>query len=127
MLSAITASTGADGTWTKPSVASASVMLCAMVKAVTVFTSSQSARDEEQRQHEEQMIDAEQDVLDAEPEIERRPPTSHSGGGIIATEPAVSAVDPGVAVGKPTRTSASVIVSRARRCRSSGRAAARSP
>ena len=41
------------------------------------------ARDDEQRQHEQQMIDAEQDVLDAELEIDARPPTSRSGGGGI--------------------------------------------
>ena len=39
MLSAMIASTGGCGTCTKPSVAAASVMLCATVKAVTVFTS----------------------------------------------------------------------------------------
>jgi hypothetical protein len=44
MLSAITASTGADGTFTKPSVASASVMLWASVNAVIVFTSKPTPR-----------------------------------------------------------------------------------
>ena len=44
MLSAMTASTGADGTCTKPSVASASVMLCATVNAVIVLTSSHVPR-----------------------------------------------------------------------------------
>ena len=39
MLSAIVASTGAGGTCTKPSVAAASVTLCASVNAVTVATS----------------------------------------------------------------------------------------
>ena len=44
MLSAIVASTGADGTCTTPSVASASVMLCATVNAVIVFTSKPTPR-----------------------------------------------------------------------------------
>ena len=44
MLSAITASTGLVGTWTSPRVAAASVMLCAIVNAVTVFTSIQPPR-----------------------------------------------------------------------------------
>ena len=44
MLKAISASTGASGTCTYPSVASASVMLWATVNAVTVFTSSQVPR-----------------------------------------------------------------------------------
>ncbi len=50
MLSAMIASTGAEGTWTKPRVAAPSVMLCATVNAVTVatrrptpFTSSSNA------------------------------------------------------------------------------------
>ena len=73
MLSAIVASTGADGTCTKPSVASASVMLCAMVNAVIVFTSNgDAAHDEHEREHEKQMIDAEENVLDAEDEISAR-------------------------------------------------------
>ncbi len=38
MLSAMIASTGAEGTCTKPSVAAPSVMLCATVNAVTVAT-----------------------------------------------------------------------------------------
>ncbi len=44
MLSAITASTGAGGTCTKPSVAAPSVMLCATVNAVTVATSRRTPR-----------------------------------------------------------------------------------
>ena len=44
MLSAIAASTGRDGTVTKPSVASASVMLCASVNAVMVLISIQGPR-----------------------------------------------------------------------------------
>ena len=44
MLSAMTASTGRCGTCTKPSVAAESVMLCEIVKAVTVFTSLQPPR-----------------------------------------------------------------------------------
>ncbi len=45
---------------------SASVMLCATVNAVIVFTSIQRrAHDQQQAEHEQQVIDAEQDVLDA--------------------------------------------------------------
>ena len=41
---AIVASTGRPGTWTKPSVAAASVMLCAMVNAVTVMATRRHSR-----------------------------------------------------------------------------------
>ena len=45
-------------------------MLCEIVKAVTVFTSFQPPpRDDEQRQHEQQMVDAREDVLDAEHDV----------------------------------------------------------
>ena len=48
----------------------ASVMLCATVKAVTVSAMRfQPPHQDDERQHEEQMVDAEEDVLDAEPEI----------------------------------------------------------
>jgi hypothetical protein len=60
MLSAITASTGACGTRTQPSVAAASVMLCATVK------------DHQQRQHEQQVVDAQQDVLDTQGRVGAR-------------------------------------------------------
>jgi hypothetical protein len=67
MLSAMPASTGPLGTCTKPSVASPSVMLCAIVKAVIGFTSIQrAAHDQQQSEDEQQMIDPEQNVLDAE-------------------------------------------------------------
>ncbi len=73
MLSAMIASTGAEGTCTKPSVASASVMLCAMVNAVIVFTSKpDAAHDEHEREDEEQVIDPEEDVLHAEHEVTAR-------------------------------------------------------
>ena len=50
----------------EPSVAMASVRLCATVNAVTVFTSIQrSFDDQQQAQHEQQVIGAEQDVADA--------------------------------------------------------------
>ena len=42
--SAIAAFSGAAGTCAMPNVATASVMLCAIVKAVTVFTSIQRSR-----------------------------------------------------------------------------------
>ncbi len=59
ILNAIAASTGADGTCTYPSVASASVMLWATVNAVTVLTNSHVPRVMmSKRQHEQQMIDA---------------------------------------------------------------------
>ena len=67
MLSAIVASTGARRHGTKPSVASASVMLWATVNAVTVLISIQGPRSiSSSAEHEQQVIDAEQDVLDAE-------------------------------------------------------------
>ena len=44
MLSAMAASTGGPGTWTKPSVAAASVMLCATVNAVTVSATRRQSR-----------------------------------------------------------------------------------
>lgn len=67
MLSAMTASTGGGGIWTQPSVAAVSVRLWERVKAVTVFTSfPATARDDEQREHEEEMINSCEDVFDAE-------------------------------------------------------------
>ena len=70
MLSAIVASTGLLGTCTNPSVAAASVMLCATVKAVMVPTSlAPSLNQNKQRQHEQQMIDAEKNVLHAQHQI----------------------------------------------------------
>ena len=70
MLSAIAASTGREGTSTKPRVARASVMLWASVNAVIVLISIQGPRhDEQQAEHEQQVIDAEQDVLDAQGEV----------------------------------------------------------
>ena len=46
------------------------VMLCATVNAVTVFTSRHvPVGQEQQRQHEQQVVDAGQDVLDPKPEI----------------------------------------------------------
>ena len=69
MLSATTASTGACGTWTTPSVAAASVMLCDIVKAATALDQLPAAvRDDQQSQNEEQMIDSAEDVLEAEHE-----------------------------------------------------------
>ena len=53
MLSAIVASTGAAGTWTKPSVAAASVMEWATVKAVTVASSFRTvAHEQHEAEHE---------------------------------------------------------------------------
>ena len=113
MLSAITASTGGRGTCTNPSVAAASVMLCATVNAVTVLTSRQrAAHDEQQRQHEQQMIDAEQDVLDAEREIDagHRQPLGARTGIIAAGWPGVSRCVHVVPSANSIRTSASVMV-----------------
>ena len=70
MLSAMAASTGGPGTRTTPSVASARVIECATVKAVMVRKSTRrSANDQDERQHEEEMIEAEEDVLDPVREI----------------------------------------------------------
>ena len=58
---------GRGGTCTNPSVAAASVTLCATVKAVTVFTSRRQPRtSRSSAEHEQQVVDARQDVLDAE-------------------------------------------------------------
>ena len=68
MLSAITASTGLEGTWTIPSVASPSDAV-ASVNAVTVFTSRHVPCQKQQGQHEQQVVETRQDVLDAKGEI----------------------------------------------------------
>ena len=75
MLNAMVPSTGADGTCTTPSVASASVMLCATVNAVIVFyEQAHAVHNENKREDKEQMVDAEKNVLDAEDENIRWPP-----------------------------------------------------
>ena len=67
------ASTGGPGTFTKPSVAAARVMLCAMVNAVTVMATRRPASNEDhQRQHKQQVIEAEKNVFDAKAQIGRR-------------------------------------------------------
>ena len=66
------ASTGGPGTFTKPSVAAARVMLCAIVNAVTVRATRRPAPNEDhQRQHKQQVIEAEKDVFDAQVQIGR--------------------------------------------------------
>jgi hypothetical protein len=69
MLSAIAASTGGDGTSTKPSVASASVMLWASEGGDGLDQHPGAAHDQQQPEHEQQVIDTKQDVLDAEAEV----------------------------------------------------------
>ena len=67
-----------------PSVAAASVMLCAMRERRDRSHDAFPALDQkQQRQDEEQMIDTEQDVLDAIEEVGSRPPRR----GLAGTEP----------------------------------------
>ena len=86
MLSAITASTGFDGTWTNPSVASPSVMLCATVNAVTVFTSRHVPVVRSSRASTNSRWSMpEQDVLDPERrDTCRRPPRPLGRAGMTA-------------------------------------------
>ena len=113
MLSAIAASTGGPGTCTTPSVASASVIECATVNAVMVRAEHASAaNDQDERQHEEQMIEAEEDVLDPVREIgahhrERPARSRRSRPRAARAAPAWSSDVPSRSC---TRTSTSVIV-----------------
>ena len=67
---AIVASTGALASLTQPKVVPASVRECATVKAVMAPTRRfDVAHQQQQREHEHQVVEAEQDVLDAEDEI----------------------------------------------------------
>ena len=73
MLSAMTASTGADGTCThaerrqreRDAVRDGE-------RGDRLHQQAHAAHDEHQREHEEQMIDAKEDVLDAQPEVSAR-------------------------------------------------------
>ena len=70
MLSAMAASTGGPGTCTTPSVASASVIECATVNAVTVAIRTRKLRhNEDESENEQQMVIAKEDVFDAMREV----------------------------------------------------------
>ena len=110
--SAIAASTGFGGTWTKPRVAAAKVMLCATVKAVMALIKlPRVPGNQNESEHEEQMIDAEQNVLDAELEIGSGDgPAALTSRDRCPRRTGRQSLDPFAAVGKLNRTSASVIV-----------------
>ena len=82
MLSAIVASTGAARHVHEPSAASASVRLCATVKAVMVRPGADVEPTRmQQGQHEQQVVEAEQDVLDAEAQVRPGEGEGARGGG----------------------------------------------